>query len=166
MWKLVPAGVQLRDQVNKRFPRRDKTSDGAVGDRAHAARASDHNPDARGWVHAIDIDEDFGKPGDAQRLADQLIAYARSGQPGSERIRYVVYDDRIASGTHQDRYWTWRPSGERNHRKHIHVSFTRGPAAQDASAYPLPILKAPTGTTVKKAVSKAAVREALKKAAK
>ncbi len=35
MPRLVAAGVTLRAQVNKRFPNRDKTSDGWIGDRAH-----------------------------------------------------------------------------------------------------------------------------------
>jgi hypothetical protein len=164
MWKLVPAGVTLRDQVNRRFPRRDKASDGTVGDRSHAARASDHNPDPNGWVHAIDIDDDLGAPGDAQRLADQLLEYAKSGKPGANRIRYVVYNDKIASGTYPGTFWTWRPSGERKHRNHIHISFTKA-AQTDGSEFPLPILKAPSAakSAVKKAVKKVAKKAPAKK---
>ena len=73
MAMLVPAAITLREQINRRFPKRDKASDGWIGDAKHAQRASDHNPDADGWVHALDIDDDFGAPGDAQRLADQLL---------------------------------------------------------------------------------------------
>ena len=61
MAKLVLAGVTLRDQVNRRWPKRDKRSDGWIGDAAHSQRASFHNPDKRGLVFAIDIDENFGK---------------------------------------------------------------------------------------------------------
>jgi hypothetical protein len=48
MAKLVAAGVTLRDQLNDRFPKRDKRSDGWIGDYAHSTRASLHNPDKDG----------------------------------------------------------------------------------------------------------------------
>jgi hypothetical protein len=35
-----------------------KDSDGSIGDEHHSARASDHNPDEHGVVHAIDITHD------------------------------------------------------------------------------------------------------------
>lgn len=141
MPRLVPGGVTLRDQVNRRFPKRDKRSDGWIGDKAHQARASDHNPDARGWVHAIDLDADMGKPGDAQVLADQIVAYAASGLPGSDRIKYVVFNDKVASGTYSKSRWKWRGRGY-GHYDHIHVSFT--PAAEvNGSKWPLPIFDTP-----------------------
>ena len=141
MARLVAAGVQLRKQVDKRWPRRSRRSDGWIGDSAHAARRSDHNPDGRGFVHAIDIDADLDKtdPKAAQRLADQLVAYARSGQPGADRIKYVVYNDRIASGTYKDTWWKWRGSGY-GHRHHIHVSFTDKAPVTGRRPFPLPIL--------------------------
>ena len=137
MPKLVAAGVTLRSQIDKRFPKRDKRSDGWIGDKAHQARISDHNPDAAGWVHAIDIDADLGKPGDAQRLANQIVAYAASGLPGSNRIRYVVFNDQVASGTYAKTRWQWRGRGY-GHRDHIHVSFLKA-AEKDGRPFPLPI---------------------------
>jgi hypothetical protein len=137
MPKLVSAGVTLRSQIDKRFPRRDKRSDGWIGDKAHQARISDHNPDAEGWVHAIDIDADLGKPGDAQLLADQIVAYAASGLPGANRIRYVVFNDQVASGTYSKTRWQWRGRGY-GHREHIHVSFLKA-AEKDPRPFPLPI---------------------------
>jgi hypothetical protein len=145
MARLVAAGVTLRAQVNKRWPTRQKASDGWIGDRAHAARKSDHNPDAHGWVHALDIDADLLGPGRrarsrkvAQELADQLIEYARSGAPGSERIKYVVYDNHIASGTYSKQFWTWR-KGSWGHTEHIHVSFTDVNPVTGRRKFPLPI---------------------------
>jgi hypothetical protein len=137
MPKLVAAAVTLRSQIDKRFPKRDKRSDGWIGDKAHQARISDHNPDAAGWVHAIDIDADLGKPGDAQRLANEIVAYAASGLPGSNRIRYVVFNDQVASGTYAKTRWQWRGRGY-GHRDHIHVSFLKA-AEKDGSPFPLPI---------------------------
>lgn len=139
MIRLVKGGISLRDGVNKRFPKRDKTSDGWVGDRNHSARVSDHNPDKNGWVHAIDIDKDFGKPGDADRFADELIKCARYGRDKG-RLKYVIWNGKIASGTHKDSFWKWRPyNGANKHTHHIHVSFTAA-AERDSSAWPLPIL--------------------------
>jgi hypothetical protein len=138
MAKLVKAGVTLRDQVNTRFPKRDKASDGWIGDAAHQDRESDHNPDKDGWVHAIDIDEDFGAKGDNRKFANQLIALAREGKDGG-RLKYVVYEDRIASGTYADTFWTWRGSGY-GHTQHIHVSFT-AKAEKDGSPFDLAIFR-------------------------
>jgi hypothetical protein len=143
MAKLVKAGVTLRDQLNKAYPSRDKRSDGWVGDKAHQARKSDHNPDRDGWVHAIDIDENMGngegrKGAVAREFADQLIEYARKGKDGG-RLKYVVYENMIASGTHRDKYWVWR-KGNWGHTQHIHVSFT-DKAQRDGSKFDLEIFK-------------------------
>jgi len=143
MARLVAGGVTLRNQVNKRWPKRDKRSDGWIGDKAHAGRQSDHNPDARGLVHALDIDADLDPkdPGAAQRLANQIVAYADSGIPGANRIKYVVFNDQIASGTYANSMWKWRGSGY-GHMHHIHVSFsTKG--ENNAQTFPLPILNTP-----------------------
>jgi hypothetical protein len=145
--RLVAAGVVLRSQVNRRWPDRDKASDGWIGDRAHSARTSDHNPDARGWVHALDIDADLLGSGRrakarkvAQELADQLIEYARSGEPGSERLKYVVFNNHIASGTYSKQFWTWR-AGSWGHEHHIHVSFTDLNPVTGRRKFPLPIFQ-------------------------
>lgn len=137
--RLVKGGVKLRDQINTRFPKRDKASDGWIGDAKHRARKSDHNPDPQGWVHAIDIDKDLGAKGDAKKLANQIVKYAASGKPGSDRVKYVVFMDQIASGTYKATAWTWRGSGY-GHQTHIHVSFTDG-TELDGSPWPLPIIK-------------------------
>jgi hypothetical protein len=143
MARLVAGGVTLRNQVNKRWPRRDKRSDGWIGDKAHAGRQSQHNPDARGLVHALDIDADLDPkdPGAAQRLANQIVAYAASGIPGSNRIKYVVFNNFLASGTYANSMWTWR-KGNYGHEHHIHVSFSNK-GENNAQTYPLPILNTP-----------------------
>jgi hypothetical protein len=143
MAKLCKGGVKLRDQIDRRWPKRDKRSDGWIGDKAHANRTSDHNPNKAGVVHAIDIDENMGKGSarngrTARRLANQLLDYAASGLPGSNRLKYVVYENRIASGTYRKTWWTWR-HGNWGHEAHIHVSFTAA-ADRDGSVFPLPIL--------------------------
>jgi hypothetical protein len=143
--RLVAAGVTLRRQVDQAFPKRDRRSDGWIGDKAHQARQSDHNPDARGWVHALDIDADlYGpkRPGvgrdTAWVLAEQLREYARRKRPGSERLKYIVYRDQICSGTYANTFWTWRGKGY-GHMSHIHVSFTAA-AEDDGLLFAIPIL--------------------------
>ncbi len=143
-WQLVEAGVTLRDQVNARWVKRDKASDGSVGDADHADRESDHNPDGDGWVHAIDIDEDLrGSKHDNRWLADQLIAYARTRRSGSNRLKNIVYEDQVASGTYADTYWTFRGSGY-GHTHHLHISFTSA-AEQGGQDFDIPILDGRAG---------------------
>jgi len=146
MARLVAAGVRLRQQVDKAFPGRDKRSDGWIGDRAHQASKSDHNPDKNGWVHAIDIDADLmpwnkrASKKAAQELANQIVEYAASGKPGCHRIKYVVFNDRIASGTYARTWWQWRGKGY-GHYSHIHVSFTDVAPVRGRRRFPLPIFR-------------------------
>lgn len=144
-WKPCAAAITLRKQVDKRWPKRDRGADGIKGDSAHAARASDHNPDREGWVHALDIDADLlgtgrGR-GQAQILANQIVAYAASGLPGSQRIKYVVFNDQVASGTYKNSFWVFRGSGY-GHRDHIHISFTAY-GENHGGLFPLPIFNTP-----------------------
>jgi len=143
MTTLCKGGVTLRNQIDRRWPKRDKASDGWIGDAAHLARgsASDHTPNKAGVVHAIDIDENLGTYANgrtARLLANQLLDYAASGLPGSSRLKYVVLENRIASGTYKKTWWTWR-HGNYGHEAHIHISFTSA-ADRDGTVFPLPIL--------------------------
>ena len=146
MAKLCAAGVTLRSQINERFPRRDKASDGWIGDTAHASRGgwglngqgSYHNPAPDGYVHAIDIDEDFGAQGDSMKFAAQLASYCRAGLDNG-RIVHIVYEDKVASATAGN--WHFRGSGY-GHTFHVHISFS-AKADKDGSKFYLPILKIP-----------------------
>jgi hypothetical protein len=146
MAKLCAAGVTLRDQVNKKWPSRDKASDGWIGDSAHAARegwgtngkGSYHNQDPRGIVHAIDLDEDFLGKGKGEKVAkefaEQLATYCREGKDGG-RIAHIVYEDQVASATANN--WHFRGSGY-SHFQHVHISFTNR-ADYDGTPFKLPI---------------------------
>lgn len=136
-WHVAAAAVTLRDQVNTRYPKRDKASDGTKGDARHARRVSDHNPDKTGYVMALDLDED-GWP--AHKFADQLIEYMRKS--GDKRIKNVVYEGRVASGTYSDQRWVWRSAPSLGHAHHIHISFAE-PAKHDGAPFPLPVLDLP-----------------------
>ena len=120
--KLCKAGQQLRLQVDDSYPDRDRTSDGWVGDVRHSARTSDHNPDSKGIVRAIDIDRDLSgkaKPDLMPDLADQIRLCAKS----DKRISYIIFNGKIASSRMG---WRWRKyRGLNPHDKHCHISFTK-----------------------------------------
>lgn len=154
-WKLAAAAATLRNQVNARYPKRDKASDGTIGDQAHRRRISDHNPDKSGYVMALDLDEDFGPPGTSRVFADQLVDYMRTS--GDKRIKNIVYEGRVASGTYSAHKWVWRNAPSLGHDHHIHISFAE-PAKHDGRPFPLPILEpvalAPAKKTAKKTTKK------------
>lgn len=135
--KLCKAGRQLREQIDDAFADRDRTSDGWIGDTRHAARPSDHNPDANGWVRAIDVDRDLSgkaKPDIMPDLADQIRL---AGKSGEKRIAYVIFDGRIASSRFN---WRWRKyTGSNKHNHHCHISFTKE-GDEDGSYFNIPLL--------------------------
>lgn len=114
---LAPALVQLRDEVNTKFPNRDKSSDGWIGDTSHAARPSDHNPDwdDDGIVRAIDIDiSPDGRPD--LDLRSQILKVTI----GDPRVWYVISNGKIYSRTYgfSPRAYT----GSNPHNLHVHIS--------------------------------------------
>ena len=118
--RLCAAGVKLRTQINKFYPKRDKASDGWIGDQRHQNTKSDHNPDKKtGFVRALDIDSDLGKGIDSAELSESLRLLAKGGE---KRIAYIIHNKRIASPLLK---WAWRPYlGSNPHTLHMHVSFT------------------------------------------
>jgi hypothetical protein len=120
--RLSKAAEQLRSEINTKYPNRDKRSDGWIGDTAHNARKSDHNPDKQGWVRAIDIDSDLvkGSSKESWLLAEQIKTIALKGD---KRISYVIHQHRIASPRQN---WAWRVyKGANPHVSHIHISFDK-----------------------------------------
>jgi len=135
---LCKAGETLREQVNVKYPSRDKTSDGWLGDSAHASRVSDHNPaQPTGVVRAIDIDRDLSgraKPDLMPYLADQIRECAKT----DGRIAYIIFDGKIASKKSR---WLFKPySGINAHRHHCHISFTPK-GDEDGKKFAIPLLE-------------------------
>lgn len=128
-WRLSKSLERLRQQVNAAAPGRSKASDGTKGDDAHAARKSDHNPDAKGVVRALDITHDPKNGVDSEKLAEALRL---SRDP---RISYIISNRKIASSqaVHGEAAWAWRLySGANAHNKHCHISVVANDALADS----------------------------------
>lgn len=131
MASIPPSLRALFDEANRRWPSRDRASDGSIGDAAHAARASDHNPAERGRVHADDLDKDLRAPFDAFFLGIRL---ALRGDP---RVHYLVrYDgsvgeDVIFNFESQYVHAGWRRTGKSDHGSHLHISIWHTEAAEN-----------------------------------
>lgn len=113
-YRIAPAAQCLLDQATALWPNRSRASDGTIGDPAHAARASDHNPDSRGIVHAADLTHDPANGCDNNRNAEQV--------KDDPRVKYVIWNRRIWNPAISR---TWRPyTGSNPHDHHMHVSVT------------------------------------------
>jgi hypothetical protein len=128
---LTPGMKNLGNQINKRWPNRDGTSDGAVGNYEHTLEDSDHNPDDTGehnaaWdsdpdnkseVRAIDVDNDLGEPGmDMQDVIDYLRTLPNLGSV----LRYMIYDRKMYHVDNNFKPTTY--TGSSPHREHAHFS--------------------------------------------
>lgn len=113
-YRIAPAAQCLLDQASALWPNRSRASDGTIGDTSHAARASDHNPDSRGIVHAADLTHDPANGCDNNRNAETV--------KDDPRVKYVIWNRRIWNPSISR---TWRPyTGTNPHDHHMHVSVT------------------------------------------
>jgi peptidoglycan hydrolase-like protein with peptidoglycan-binding domain len=108
-YRLAPSLDRLFTEVDQAWPKRDRATDGWLGDTSHQRRQSEHNPDGRGVVHAVDIDTDgINVP----RLLKAVI--------GHPAVWYVIHNGKIWSRT-----YGWRPrryTGSNPHTGHVHIS--------------------------------------------
>lgn len=112
---LTPALAKLRNQIDNKWPNRNKASDGWLGDPAHASRHSDHNPEGDGSVDAIDVTHDPANGVNCHVISRQIAHDFRL--PGGG---YIIFDGQIYNPDISD---SWRPySGDNMHRVHMHVS--------------------------------------------
>lgn len=129
-WELVPCLVQLRTELNRIAPGRDRSSDGTIGNAAHQQHVSDHNDDEVGKVpirdadgkhevHAYDADRDLRMFGlTMEMIVQHILARCRSG--AEKRLRYIIFNRRIweaSNGWRQRAY-----SGDNAHTEHAHFS--------------------------------------------
>jgi hypothetical protein len=123
-WVVDKGILRLREQLDAAYPQRSHASDGTIGDAAHSARDSDHNPespapagnpdnqvDAGDYTHDPAHGADMGEVSEAIRLSKD------------RRVKYVIYSRRIYSGPDGPQPWVWRPyTGTDPHTNHMHVS--------------------------------------------
>lgn len=129
-WRLAHALETLRSQVNAKWPKRSKDSDGSIGDEHHSARTSDHNPDGRGVVRAIDLTHDPKGGFDSYAFADLLL------KKQDKRLKYVISNRRIGSGPAGPSPGVWRKySGTNPHNKHCHISAVADARGDDTHAW-------------------------------
>lgn len=128
-WKLAPSLVDLIDEVDARWPNRKRTSDGSIGDNAHAARTSQHNPDRdddpmpAGYVSALDITKDSAAQ--MEEIRKKLIA--------DPRTWYVIHRGRMWSrtrGFREEPYY-----GTNAHTEHLHVSLVQTAAGARSGSW-------------------------------
>lgn len=112
----------LAAEINARWPRRDRASDGTIGDAAHASRSSDHNPWLKkgglGIVRARDVDKDGV---DAAWIVEHLRKLGAARDPRLWPGGYIIFNRRITSPDFT-RWNVYR--GANPHTMHFHVSFS------------------------------------------
>lgn len=123
-WRPAPSVKLGLTEATMRWPTRNTSADGIIGDTAHQSRTSDHNPDSRGVVHAFDLTHDPAHGVDCNQLAGLIVTRK------DPRVRYVIWDGRICKGPWSDSVlagraqpWRWEPyTGPSPHTHHMHVS--------------------------------------------
>lgn len=144
-WVLTRGMTNLRNQINKVGPERDKASDGTIGNAAHATGTSGHNPDLTGnaeykdgdskdEVRAIDTDNSGPwLPGvTAEKIVQHLVEKGRSGNLETQ-IRYLIYNRRIWAAS--TGWVTQVYNGASPHTEHIHASGAYNQAADENTTY-------------------------------
>lgn len=127
-WRVARALEVMLKEVNKRWPKRSKVSDGSIGDAAHASRSSDHNPwikdaNGQGVVRARDITADGI---DAGWLAEHFRILGALGDKRLSPTGYVIFNKRIAGAGTGAKRWAWRSyNGPNAHKHHVHLSATQ-----------------------------------------
>lgn len=123
-WYLAPSLQALFDQANATALNRSRASDGTLGDAAHSARTSDHNPKPDGhggWVvDAADLTHDPAGGMDAHGWI------RRRCEARDPRIKYAISNARIWTPTAGWVTYT----GANPHRSHVHVSVKASDAAR------------------------------------
>ena len=119
-WYLAPSLVNLLNEVNSVWPDRSTNIDGAKGDSAHSERDSEHNPNERGSVNALDLTN--------QGVDVDSIIEAASNHPSTMYIisRGLIYSDWM---NFEPRSFPGDP-----HDRHVHISIKDSAQAENNTA--------------------------------
>jgi hypothetical protein len=134
-WRLARSLEVLRNEANLANPKRDRTSDGTIGNASHAANwtGSDHNPfvvvSGIGVVRAIDLDVDGL---DLAAAFERARVATRAGRlPQLAGGGYLILNRRITAPD----FSGWRIyTGSNPHTGHGHGSVSRFAAGFDTRA--------------------------------
>lgn len=134
-WQLAPCLRTLFEETDRLYPNRSEASDGTIGDAAHRARPSDHNPEddpndgvGTDWVTAADVTHDPAHGCNVDVLVARIVARR------DPRVDYLIRNGRICRSfaTRGAAAWVWTPYGGSNpHTKHLHISVRNTRAARD-----------------------------------
>ena len=130
-WRNARSLDKFRAELDAVCPDRSRESDGTIGDQAHAARTSDHNPNTAGVVTGNDFTDDDAHGADMRKVLAYLLRVK------DRRIKYLIHEAHIYSsyptGVHPA--WAQRPyTGLNGHFHHLHVSVSADPALYDNAA--------------------------------
>jgi hypothetical protein len=124
-WRVAKSIIVLETEVDTRWPSRQHQSDGTIGDAAHRARISQHNPDHEGIVRALDITSDPNEPHGWTVLNlikdDPRIRYVIARNP-ADNLDYIYQDGTFERYTRM------------SHASHCHVSIVADDAFADSTA--------------------------------
>jgi hypothetical protein len=104
----APCCKKALEDATARFPKRNKASDGIMGDVRHQKQKSDHNDG-----NAFDLTHDPANGVDCNILSRQVI--------NDPRVTYVIWNREIYNRSRAAEGWR-RYSGKNPHTKHMHVS--------------------------------------------
>lgn len=121
-WRLAKSLSVLRTEILARYP---GTTVWTIGDQAHASGYSDHNPNSKGVVCAIDVKGDGGMS--LQAFVDHLIKHPHPN------LRYVIYNRRIYQRKNGFRAQVY--TGPNAHADHAHASAGDGPDGRSTGGY-------------------------------
>jgi hypothetical protein len=127
-WRAARSLDVLKDEIDAIAPGRSTRSDGTIGDAAHQASASDHNPNDQGVVCARDFTHDPGSGADMQRISRRIVAVLPPA------LKYVIWNRQIWSRARAADGWR-RYTGSSPHTEHMHVSVGRGPDGHSTGPY-------------------------------
>lgn len=129
-WRTARSLDTLLAEINRAAPYRSVKSDGSIGDQAHSARTSDHNPNRSGVVRARDFTHNPAGGLDCNVLAARLVLLL-GRHPALGSGAYIIWDGRIISTDRLNE--GWRDYDGNPHSHHLHLSVAKAAGGYDST---------------------------------